>query len=89
MSDLVLHLKAEYWDQIAQRRKRYEYRAATPYWCRRIMGRRFDRIILYRGYPRRDDASRRLERPWRGYTMDTVDLMDLGPTCVFVFRVNP
>lgn len=43
-----LILKFQYWDQIADGTKRQEYRDNTPYWRKRILGRKF--VVLHRGY---------------------------------------
>jgi len=67
LPDLVLPLKAVYFDQIAASEKGEEYRLITPYWRTRLQGKTFRRIVLTKGYPKADDHSRRLVREWRGY----------------------
>ncbi|MDQ4680049.1 ASCH domain-containing protein, partial [Stenotrophomonas maltophilia group sp. RNC7] len=72
MADLHLALKGEYFDAIKAGTKTEEYRMVCPFWAMRIEGREFQRVILTRGYPKRTDWSRRLELPWRGYTVKTI-----------------
>lgn len=87
MADLILPLKAIYFDAIASGEKREEYRLATPYWAKRLVGRHYDRVILTRGYPRRDDHARRIIKPWRGYIERTITHPHFGPEPVKVFAV--
>ena len=48
--DLVLHLKGEYFDLIVDGLKPYEYRKATPYWIKRLVGKDYNNLILWKGY---------------------------------------
>lgn len=52
-SILHLNLHREFFTEIADRRKRIEYRARTPYWRRRLEGRRYDAIQFRNGYATR------------------------------------
>lgn len=89
MSDVLhLPLKALYFDQIAAGTKPLEYRLCTPYWRKRLEGRTYGSIILTKGYPARDDAARRLERPWRGYVEQTIQHEFFGPEPVQVFAIK-
>lgn len=85
---LTLPLKGEYFDQIRDGSKTEEYRLVTPYWEKRLIGREYDRIVLTKGYPRRDDASRRLTRAWRGFRQTTITHPHFGPDPVRVFAVD-
>ncbi|MEJ6003772.1 ASCH domain-containing protein [Paucibacter soli] len=90
MPALHLNLKAEYFDAIAAGEKREEFRLATPYWRRRLEGRQFAGIVLKKGYPKRGDSSRTLDRPWAGFTIKTITHPHFGtePVQVFAIRVN-
>lgn len=88
MSDLVLPLKAEYFDAIKDGTKPEEFRLFNAYWRNRLEGRSFDRIILTKGYPKRDDTARRLVRPWRGFRVTTITHPHFGPYPVEVFAIN-
>lgn len=72
MADLILHLKAEYWHDIREDRKPFEFRLNTPFWQKRLLGKTYDRLILCLGYPKRDDISRRIIMPYTGYEMQTI-----------------
>lgn len=65
--DLFLPLKGEYFDQIKAGTKTEEYRLVNDYWRSRLYMKQYDRIVLTRGYPKRDDLERRLILPYRGY----------------------
>ncbi|WP_035061005.1 hypothetical protein [Andreprevotia chitinilytica] len=86
--DLILPVNGVYFDQIADGSKRYEFRLRTPYWQKRLEGRTYDHVFVTRGYPRRDDATRRLIRPWRGYELQTIIHPHFGPTPVEVYAIH-
>lgn len=85
---LYLPLKAEYFDQIKAGTKLEEYRAANPFWAKRLEGKTFGKIILTKGYPPKDNASRRIERPWRGLTKKTITHPHFGPDPVEVYAIT-
>lgn len=92
MADLILPLKAEYFDAIKAGDKLEEYRLATPYWERRLVSggvaKVFDRIILTKGYPARDDHGRRLVRGWDGWRRRLITHPHFGPDAVEVFAID-
>lgn len=90
MATLTLPLKGEYFDQIKNGSKLEEYRLCTPFWSKRLLGRSFSKIVLTRGYPKRTDTDRRIERPWRGCQVKTITHPHFGPepVSVFAIRVN-
>jgi hypothetical protein len=88
MADLVLPLKAVYFNAIKEGTKATEYRLVTPYWRRRLEGRSYDAIVLTLGYPRAGDEERRLRRPWRGFTIETIQHEHFGPAPVQVFAID-
>jgi hypothetical protein len=70
MSDLVLHLKYKFFDQIKRGEKTEEYRETKDYWRRRLEGRTFDRIVIVRGnYGNEKRPENVLVFPWNGYTV--------------------
>lgn len=87
-ADLVLPLKAEYFHAIKAGEKKQEYRLRTPYWVRRLEGRSFDRVVLTLGYPRADDADRRLVLPWRGMRVTRIVHPHFGPGVVEVYAID-
>ena len=88
MADLVLPLKAEYFNAIRDGQKAEEFRQRTPYWRRRLEGRTFDRVVLTLGYPPAADTSRRLVREWRGYRETTITHPHFGATPVDVIAID-
>ena len=89
MADLHLNLKGEYFDQIKAGTKLHEYRLASK-WFKRLDGKAFDRIFVKRGYPKAGDMERIIERPWRGYELQTITHPHFGdePVQVCAIRVN-
>jgi hypothetical protein len=87
---LQLAVTAEYFDQMKAGTKRFEYRLRTPYWAKRLAKAPFDRLIITKGYPSRDDASRRLVLPWLGYHWDTITHKHFGaaPSEVYAIHVS-
>ena len=90
MSTLTIPIKGVYFDQIKAGTKPEEFRLMTPYWRKRLEGRTYDRLVLTRGYPASGDAARRLELPWRGYRVTTIqhEHFGLNPVEVFAIRVT-
>jgi len=87
MRTLTIALKAQYFDEIKAGTKPEEYRLVTAYWRKRLEGRTYDQIELTKGYPRKDDRSRRLNIPWQGYTRKTITHPHFGPEPVEVFAI--
>ncbi|HCR7628346.1 TPA: ASCH domain-containing protein, partial [Shigella sonnei] len=56
MKNLQLAVKSEYFDAMKRGEKTEEYRLVNDYWLKRLVGRDFDRLIITKGYPKRDDA---------------------------------
>ena len=87
MSDLVLNVTREYFDQIKAGTKKHEYRLDTPYWRKRLVGKVYDRVIMVLGYPKANDMSRRLFFPYRGYEMKNHTHKHFGANEVTVFAI--
>lgn len=88
MKTLTLPLKREYFEAIRDGTKTEEYRLRKPYWCKRLEGQSFDRIVLTLAYPAKTDTASRLERPWRGFTVKSITHPHFGPQPVEVFAIN-
>ena len=88
MADLVLPLKAEFFNAIKAGTKPEEYRLRNAYWRRRLEGRTFERIVLTLGYPKRGDTERRLVMPWRGLRVTTLQHPLFGPAPVEVYAIK-
>jgi len=84
---LYLPLKRKWFVEIQEGRKAFEYRLRNPYWTKRLEGRKYDRVVFTDGYPKRDDATRRIEAPYRGYQIQTVTSEEWGNVPVEVFAI--
>ena len=89
MADLILPLKAEFFNAIRAGTKVEEFRRRTPYWRTRIEGKAFDRVVLTLGYPARDHHERRMVLPWRGVRLTTIqhELFGAAPVEVYAIQV--
>ena len=88
MADLQLAVKGEYFDAMKRGVKPNEYRLYNDYWIKRLVGRSYDRLIITRGYPRKDDADRRIVVPYDGYDIETITHPHFGADPVKVFAIN-
>lgn len=87
---LHLNLKGEYFEAIRSGKKKEEYRLYSEYWRKRLIHREYGGILLKKGYPKRDDKERILERIWRGWDIKTITHPHFGgkPVQVFAIKVN-
>ncbi|ATF60242.1 ASCH domain-containing protein [Salmonella enterica] len=90
VANLQLAVKGEYFDAMIRGEKTEEYRLVNDYWWTRLVGREFDRLIITKGYPKRDDKSRRIECKYRGYEIKQITHPHFGsePVEVFAIKVN-
>ncbi|ELO4917962.1 ead/Ea22-like family protein [Escherichia coli] len=90
VANLQLAVKGEYFDAMIRGEKTEEYRLCNDYWDKRIMFREYDRLIITKGYPKRDDSSRRIDVPYSGYEIKTITHPHFGdkPVKVFAIKVN-
>lgn len=87
MKTLHLNLKGEYFDEIKSGEKKYEYREYNDYWHNRLVNKEFDKIILMKGYPKKDDTERRIERPWKGYKIEEITHKHFNNKLTRVFSI--
>jgi hypothetical protein len=88
MSNLILHLRKEYFDQVKSGEKMREYREVSEYWTKRLGLGDIDKIIVYCGYPKKDDEDRILVFPWNGYTLTSVLHKEFGPEPIFAYAIK-
>jgi ASC-1-like (ASCH) protein len=86
--DLVLPLKGIYFDQIKSGTKTLEYRVINDYWSKRLIGKEYDRVILTKGYPRKDDHDRRIVRRWLGFHEMIITHEHFGNVPTWVYAVD-
>lgn len=91
MANLQLAVNGEYFDQMKRGEKTEEYRLYNEYWEKRFsrsMSDGFDRLIITRGYPKKEDSSRRIDIPYRGFVIKTITHPHFGPEPVKVFAIK-
>jgi hypothetical protein len=90
MKTLTLRLKKEYFEQIKNRSKPFEFRQDTPYWRKRIIDKKFDAVVFTCGYPKAGDFDKTIIRAWMGYEMQSITHKHFGiePVSVFAIRAN-
>jgi hypothetical protein len=86
--DLILHLKGIFFDQIDSGEKTEEYRLYNPYWIKRLVNRSYDRILICRGYPKKNDVKEMMARPYHGYIIKTIQNDFFGKDPVTVFAID-
>lgn len=86
--DLILPLKREYFEQIKTGTKTEEYRLVNDYWRARLYLKKYKRIVLTLGYPKRTDTERRLVLPYKGYVVKQITHPHFGPDPVHVFALD-
>lgn len=66
---LHLHVTRQWFDLIKAGKKKTELRLVNGYWKERLLGRTYELINIYCGYPPRDDESLFLTFPYKGFEM--------------------
>ena len=85
---LTLRLKAKWWHKIKSGEKTVELRRATDYWRKRLIGRHYDEIHLWLGYPPRTDTTKLLRRKWELVAKERVQSDEFGPDPVECFVIS-
>jgi len=85
---LQMALNGEYFDAIKSGEKTEEYRLVTDYWKKRLIGRDYESIIITRGYPKRDDESRKMEFCFYPPEIKVITHPHFGPDPVEVFAIK-
>ncbi|WP_417744770.1 hypothetical protein [Rosistilla oblonga] len=85
---LTIRLKGKWWDQIDSGEKTEELRLQTDYWRKRLIGREYDEIHLWHGYPPKTDTSKLLCRRWNGVTACTETHEEFGEDPVALFAID-
>lgn len=85
---LTLHLKKKWWDKIASGEKTIEYRLATQYWLKILMGKDYDEIHLWLGYPKKTDREKLIIRKFTRVWFDRILHEEFGIEAVDVFCIE-
>lgn len=93
-TNLVLHVKQEYFDAIKAGNKKEEYRLDSPYWEKRIVERSFilpglKIITILCGYPRKDkNIERKMIFWWNGFSRKIITHPHFGSKPVAVLAID-
>ena len=91
-SDLHLHVRSEYFEQIKAGTKTEEYRLHNAYWVKRLVElpagkpREFGAVWIYNAY--KPGLENRLRFPWRGWRLRGITHPHFGPDEVTVFAIR-
>ena len=85
---LTLRLKGKWWHQIKSGEKTVELRLATDYWRKRLIGREYDEIHIWHGYPESTATEKLIVRKWTCVAKETVKHEEFGPEPVEVFVID-
>jgi hypothetical protein len=90
MADLILPVKAIYFDQIKAGVKSHEFRLMSEHWNTRIHERSYRHVVLTRGYPKAGgvEGETRLTRRWNGYDIRTIKHEHFGADPVAVSAID-
>lgn len=88
MNILTLNLIGEYFHDIREGRKAFEYRLRTDHWRKRLEAREYEMIKICWGYPRADNADRQFLLPWAGCELQTIQHKHFGPDPVEVYAIR-
>jgi len=69
MKILILNLKAEYFNEIKEGKKPYEYRLYNEYWKKRLVNREYDEVHFKLGYPRNDESHKIIKKEYLGWEL--------------------
>ena len=87
VSDLKLAVKREYFEQIKSGKKVFENRLCTEYWKKRLETKRYSKVIITLGYPKKTDTDKIIEFPYVGWERRTITHKHFGDKPVEVYSI--
>lgn len=87
MKILHLNLKGEYFDQIKEGNKPFEYRLKNDHWTKKLVNKKYDEVWFKRGYPKSTDIEKIIKVKYRGYEIQTISHIHFGIMPVEVFAI--
>lgn len=87
LPDLRINLKKIYFEEILNGQKTEEYRLCNEFWHKRLVGKRYEKVIICLGYPPKDDKSKILEFPYRGFNVRHIVHPEFGDNLVKVYAI--
>ena len=88
MKILNINLKTEYFNEIKQGIKPFEFRLKNDYWTKRLVSREYDEIHFKLGYPKANDEKRIIKFPYIGYEVQNITHLEFGINMVEVFAIK-
>jgi hypothetical protein len=85
MTNLHLHLKSCYFEQVKSGNKPEEYRLDNAYWKKRLVNRNYCKVIIHNAYKSGDEN--RLTFPYAGYYRKKHKHPHFGPRAKRVFAI--
>ena len=86
MKILHLNLKTEYFNEIKEGTKPFEFRECSDFWNKRLINVDYDEVHFKLGYPKSDDYSKIIKKKYLGYNVRIINhphFYDSKPTKVF------
>lgn len=84
---LILNLKKEYFEDIKNGIKKYEYRLNKDFWKKRL-SHNYETIEIRLGYPKSDDLDKILFFKWDGFNEEMLTHKEFGANPVSVFAIS-
>lgn len=85
---LNLHLKSKWWYKIESGEKNIEFRLNTEFWRKRLIGKNYDEIHFWLGYPKKTDTKKLLIKYFLGVSEKSIIHEEFGDKPVSVFCIN-
>lgn len=85
MKILHLNLKRNYFEDIENGVKPFEFRSKNDYWIKRLVGKKYDEVWFKLGYPSSSEENKIIKRKYLGYEEQTIvhKIFNYKPTLVF------
>ena len=91
MNILHLNLKTEYFNEIKEGNKPFEFRECKDHWRNKLINRDYDEVHFKLGYPKNDDTEKIIKRKYISYELKVINhphFNDSKPTKVFAILTN-
>jgi hypothetical protein len=85
---LRLHVKKEYFEDIQNNSKKFEYRLFNDYWKKRLINKKYDEVHVFLGYPSVNDLEKVLKFTYYGYEIKNIVHKHFGNDEVKVFAIK-
>jgi len=73
MKILHLNLKKEYFNEIKDNKKHFEYRLYNDYWIKRLVNKHYDEVHFKLGYPKNNEGDKIIKCKYFGYEIQEIN----------------